>query len=58
MQYFISEYPDFLKDSDLSSKTVDGRDGGQDGEKEIRTIKADAMAFYEEGLKSENITYT
>lgn len=52
MQYFMEEYPDFLKDSELNRKTEEEQDGRQ----EIKTTISDAMIFYEEGVKSSNIT--
>lgn len=52
MQYFVEEYPDFLKDSELNRKTEEEQDGRQ----EIKTTISDAMIFYEGGVNSSNIT--
>lgn len=52
MQYFMEEYPDFLKDSELNRKTEEEQDGRQ----EIKTTISDAKIFYEGGVKSSNIT--
>ncbi|XP_057379275.1 dorsal-ventral patterning tolloid-like protein 1 [Daphnia carinata] len=53
MQYFMEEYPDFFEDSEVNAETEEEKSAGQ----EIKTMIADAMMmFYEEGLKSSNIT--
>ncbi|KAI9551408.1 hypothetical protein GHT06_021741 [Daphnia sinensis] len=53
MQYFMEEYPDFLKDLEVDKETEGEKNVGQ----KIKTTISDAIMLYEGGVKSSNITY-